>query len=109
MWRYEWRGGERRGRPWRLVHPDGETVAWSGADHDDLESVRRAVDTFRRGCVRVSYRTYEAADGRGWYWEASWGVGGIVVAWSGRFWPTRADADSAGRLVERHAGQALAV
>ncbi|WP_210495237.1 hypothetical protein [Patulibacter sp. SYSU D01012] len=108
MWRYEWRGGEQR-RPWRLVGPDGETVAWSEGDHADLDSARRAVDVFRGGCVRLTYRAYEDPDGRGWYWQASWGVGGLMVAWSGRFWATRAEADDAGRRVERHAPRAVAV
>jgi uncharacterized protein YegP (UPF0339 family) len=87
---------------WRL-YSGIEMIAWAGTTFGDNARATRAAEAFLRGAGTARYEAYQTSSNE-WRWRAWRSTS--TVAYSGRRFATRDDAESAADAVRRNATEA---
>jgi uncharacterized protein YegP (UPF0339 family) len=87
---------------WRLYSGD-VMVAWAGATFDTEAGAERAARAFRAGADSARYEAYQTSSSQ-WRWRAR--RSSSTVAYSGRRFATKDEAENAADVVRHHATEA---
>lgn len=87
---------------WRLYSGD-VMVAWAGATFDTAAKAERAARAFLTGAGSARYEAYQTGS-NAWRWRAR--RSSSTVAYSGKPFATKADAETAADVVRRNATEA---
>lgn len=87
---------------WRLYSGD-VMVAWAGATFDTAANADRAARAFLAGADSARYEAYQVSSNE-WRWRAR--RSSSTVAYSGKRFATKDDAENAADVVRRNASEA---